>query len=325
MVGAYFIAGAIVATFYGLPYSFGPSFKSYSFIIGLLLLAALCIHAIRVMIFVRPDRLTRYLICSLKPFLEMPRLLAAGTVLLLIPVFGSTFTFFKNAIPALNPYSWDAVFTEWDAMMHGSIHPWVLLQPVLGYPVVTSGINFLYALWLFIMYGLLAMQAFDNSNPALRMRFLLSFVLSWIILGTFGAIVFSSMGPCFDAGIASNTGPYAPLMGYLKETSESFPVWALNLQQFLWESYQHNKAGMGSGISAMPSMHVAMAVLMALFGWEYSRPAGIALTAYALVIFIGSIHLAWHYALDGYAGAIGAWIIWKLVGFWQASRRLEQH
>jgi hypothetical protein len=248
-------------------------------------------------------------------------LLYAVPVLLLIPLFATAFTFLKIAIPAFNPYSWDVFFTRWDHLLHGSNHPWVLLQPILGYPLVTGGINFLYNLWFFMIYGLLTLQAFDTSNPALRMRFLLSFVLAWILLGTLGAIAFSSMGPCYDPGIAGNTGPYAPLMAYLRATNEVVPVWALNVQQMLWENYQNTKAGMGSGISAMPSMHVATAVLMALFGWQYSRPAGIALTFYALAIFIGSIHLAWHYALDGYAGALGAWLIWWGVGFWQGRRK----
>jgi membrane-associated phospholipid phosphatase len=146
------------------------------------------------------------------------------------------------------------------------------------------------------------------------MQFLLSFVVSWIVLGTFGGIFFASMGPCYYPTFAQESGPYAPLMRYLREAGEVVPVWSLNVQQMLWDSYQNNKAGIGSGISAMPSMHVATAVLMALFGWRFSRKAGIALTLYAVVIMIGSVHLGWHYALDGYVGALGALIVWWLVG-----------
>jgi hypothetical protein len=318
MVSAYFLAAAAIANMYGLPYRFAPNLGGYAVALFIPLVFAFCWHAISVMVFVRPDRLTLYLLSSLKPYLAPRRLLFAAPALLLIPVFASTFTFFKSAIPALNPYTWDAALTQWDAWMHGGHHPWVMLQPILGYPIVTGGTNFLYNLWFFIMYALLTLQAFDTRNPALRMQFLLSFVLSWIFLGTLGAIVFSSMGPCYDPGVVRNAGPYAPLMTYLKETSEVVPVWALHVQQMLWDNYQNNKVGMGSGISAMPSMHVATATLMALFGWRYSRPAGIALTCYAMVIFIGSIHLGWHYAMDGYVGALGAWLIWWLVGRWQS-------
>ncbi|MCH8197830.1 MAG: hypothetical protein IH904_07085, partial [Proteobacteria bacterium] len=49
---------------------------------------------------------------------------------------------------------------------------------------------------------------------------------------------------------------------------------------------------------------------------------GIVLTAYAVIIFIGSVHLGWHYAIDGYAGIAGTWLIWKFAG--QMLRRGER-
>jgi hypothetical protein len=241
----------------------------------------------------------------------------------LIPVFAVAFSFLKATIPAINPYTWDAFFTRWDYLLHGNNHPWQILQPFLGYPLVTAGINMLYNLWYLIMYVLLMLQVFDMRNRALRMRFLLSFLLTWIVLGNLAAIAFSSMGPCYNPGVAANTGPFATLMNYLNETSNSVPVSTLELQRMLWESYQNNGATMGSGISAMPSMHVAIATLMALFGWQHSRGAGIGLTLYAVVVFVGSIHLAWHYALDGYVGALGAWLIWHTVGVWQSRQQIR--
>lgn len=319
LVGIYFTSAFALSKLYGLPYGFGFNFGSYASLLIVPILLAFSWHAIRIMIFIRPPKLTSYLLASLKPYIVPKKILFAAPVLILVPLFATAFTFLKYAIPALNPYSWDVFFTRWDYLLHGGNHPWLLLQPLLGYPMMTGGISFLYSLWFFIMYGLLTLQAFDTRNAALRMQFLLSFILTWIVLGTFGAIAFSSMGPCYDPGIATNTGPYAPLMNYLKETNEVVPIWALNVQQTLLENYQNTRGNLGSGISAMPSMHVATAVLMALFGWRYSRLAGWALTLFALIIFVGSVHLGWHYALDSYAGAAGAWLIWWLVGRWQAA------
>jgi membrane-associated phospholipid phosphatase len=84
----------------------------------------------------------------------------------------------------------------------------------------------------------------------------------------------------------------------------------------LWESYETSE-GMISGISAMPSMHVATAVLFFLC----ARGAGIAWLSWATGIFavmiqIGSVLLAWHYAVDGYAGALLALGCWWLAGWW---------
>jgi hypothetical protein len=44
--------------------------------------------------------------------------------------------------------------------------PWTLLQPILGYPVVTWTIDFLYALWLFVMYFAILLQITSTPRPA---------------------------------------------------------------------------------------------------------------------------------------------------------------
>ena len=64
----------------------------------------------------------------------------------------------------------------------------------------------------------------------------------------------------------------------------------------------------------MPSMHVALTTLFALVCWGTKRWIGILMSFYALIILIGSVHLAWHYAIDGYAGALGMIAIWWVVG-----------
>lgn len=314
LITVYWIAALGVSSFYNLPHKLLPNLLGYAVPLLVPLALALCWHAISIMVFVRPERLTRYLIVCLKAALTRERVLFALPVVLLIPVFAAAFTFFKTAIPVIQPYAWDASLAEWDRLIHGGTHPWVLLQSFLGHPIATGAVNFLYNLWFFVMYAILTLQAFALKDRRLRMQFLLSFVLTWMLLGTLGAIWFSSMGPCYYPSLAQESGPYAPLMAYLRETGEQVPVWALDVQKMLWDRYQNNGAGIGSGISAMPSMHVATSVLLALFGWRYSKQAGVALTLYAVAIMIGSVHLGWHYALDGYVGALGATVIWWFVG-----------
>ena len=64
----------------------------------------------------------------------------------------------------------------------------------------------------------------------------------------------------------------------------------------------------------MPSMHNAQAALFAVFAYSLNRRFGHAMLAYAALVFVGSIHLAWHYAVDGIAGIAGALAIWWVCG-----------
>ena len=103
-------------------------------------------------------------------------------------------------------------------------------------------------------------------------------------------------------------------MSYLAEADRHYPVWALRAQDMLWNSYVTAR-GEIAGIAAMPPMHVGTSVLF----FVCARAAGIrwlawATGVFALVIMLGSILLAWHYAIDGYAGALVAIACWHAAG-----------
>lgn len=68
-----------------------------------------------------------------------------------------------------------------------------------------------------------------------------------------------------------------------------------------------------SGISAMPSIHVAVSVFAALWLQQYRRSfLTLSGWTYAVIIYIGSIHLGWHYATDGFVSAIAVTLMWWL-------------
>jgi hypothetical protein len=69
-------------------------------------------------------------------------------------------------------------------------------------------------------------------------------------------------------------------------------------------------------------MHVASAALLALLGWRLHVAAGVALTFFFVIILVGSIHLGWHYAVDGYVATLGAAAIWLLSG-WLSNKVVE--
>jgi len=235
--------------------------------------------------------------------------------MLILPLFGATFSNLKVLIPAIVPFSWDPTLSEWDRLLHGGYYPWQILQPLLGHPYVTSFINAVYHLWFFLAYGVVCWQIASTDRPRLRMQYLLTFVLIWAVIGNIAALLLSSAGPVYYGRITGLTDPYAPLMTYLQHASTIAPVPALQVQDMLWSLYQSQGLALGGGISAMPSLHVAIAVSFVLLGRAIDRRLAIAFAVFAGLIFLGSIHLGWHYAIDGYAAILGAWLIWRAVGW----------
>jgi hypothetical protein len=318
LIGGYTAAGWVTTSLLGAGERFGPLLYSQTLavIIGVFLVAFFGGYPIYVMAFVRPKRLTAYIKANMaERFLTRQRLLGALPVFVLIPVFLGAFTSLKSLIPVMKPYSWDVTLAAWDRFLHGGLDPWQLLQPLLGRPLISASINLTYNSWLAVLYIVLLWQTFSTRNPRLRMQFLVTFVLTWALLGTVAATALSSAGPVYFGRVTGVEDTFAPLMAYLRSVNESYPVGALNAQEFLWKIYQEGGYAPGSGISAMPSLHIAMVFLFALVGWRSGSVPGIVLTAYAVVIFIGSVHLGWHYAIDGYAGIAGTWLIWKFAGF----------
>ncbi len=273
-------------------------------------------HLFYVMAIVRPDRLILYILSDLwHNYLTVRRFATALPVAVFVPAFLSAFTSFKSMIPAINPFSWDVEFAAWDWLLHGGNHPWQLLQPLLGYPLATQIINIVYLTWFFLLHGTLFWQAFSLKNPMLRQQFFLTFVLAWVLLGSLGAVMFSSAGPCYFGLVTGLDDPYRALMDYLRsvEQTAGLPV-TLAAQAGLWGAYEAAGTAPFAGISAMPSMHLAISALVTLLCWRTHRLLGTAMIVYTLLILLGSVHLAWHYAVDGYLAIAGVWIIWIVVG-----------
>lgn len=264
------------------------------------------------------------------PIFGKGRWRADGSLLAVARVFGSVltlftlihflyvFSVFKTTIPRLQPFSWDYAFMVVDRVIHLGSHPWLLIHPLVGKPGITQAIDLLYTIWFYLLFLTLLWMAL-SSRVRLRIQFFISFILIWIMLGTIGAMLFSSAGPCFFHEVTGTPGPYGPLMDYLKSSGygHSMPLLAVHNQSLVWGWYSQGvEPAFGHGISAMPSIHVATAVLLTLAGWQLHRLVGGVLAVYALAVQVGSVHLGWHYAIDGYIAALATLAIWKGVGWY---------
>ena len=225
------------------------------------------------------------------------------------------FTDLKAAIPLMNEYKWDESFMRLDQIIHFGQHPWEILQPILGYKTPTVIINFFYNLWFFVLFGFWCYAGWKKYDHEWERQFLLSFIWCWVFGGTVMATIFSSMGPAFYDLINTASNPYTGQMDMLISFNQDGKIYALGTQDLLRESYLNpeNKGGL-SGISAMPSMHNATSTLFMLAAFRINKVLGYAMVVFLGFIIIGSVHLAWHYAIDSYVGITIALIIWWISG-----------
>jgi membrane-associated phospholipid phosphatase len=113
----------------------------------------------------------------------------------------------------------------------------------------------------------------------------------------------------------SAADPYTPLLNRLDAIgAEGGALMARLNQTGLWEFHRHDRWTYFGGISAMPGLHVGIAVLFAVVALQRSKPLGVLLILYAVSIQVGSVVLAWHYAVDGYLGAVLAIVCWHVAG-----------
>ncbi|HEV7256050.1 MAG TPA: phosphatase PAP2 family protein [Mesorhizobium sp.] len=226
--------------------------------------------------------------------------------------FISGFSVLKGAIAVIRPFNWDLTLSEWDRALHFGLLPYEWLGWITEWPFAVFLVNVSYHFWFVILLGLVFSAIVTNRDTALRHRFLLSYMLLWLVGGFMIASGFSSAGPCYFAKLGLGED-YQPLMDALVAANRVHPVWALDVQDLLWDGY--SGTGQASlGISAFPSLHVATSVLMALYAGNRWRHAGPPLWAFAGLVMVGSVALGWHYAVDGYAGALIAVAVWKALG-----------
>ena len=249
----------------------------------------------------------------IKDILIKERIIASVSLFIVLLIFLSLFSNMKGLISYYGEYTWDPLWAELDRTIHFGMDPWRILQPIFGFPIVTAAINILYNIWFMFMLFFLYWQLFSLKDPLLRLQFFYTFILTWGISGTLLAILFASGGPCFYEFMTGD-GYFIEQMNYLKEADNQFRVSAIHTQNKLLDIYQQDKIMIGVGISAMPSMHVATAFLFYLVTARLNKWVGYFFAIYCLVILVGSVHLAWHYAVDGYFSIVLTWVYWKLSG-----------
>jgi PAP2 superfamily len=228
----------------------------------------------------------------------------------LIVGFLSAFTTFKLSIPSVTPFFADPYIAAFDLWLHGD-DPWKYARML---PVGTSMlVDFVYSkLWFGVALCSLIHAALLRPGPEFR-RLIMATLLIYIVLGVVLATALSSVGPIFYDRFYAEPR-FAEFTAML--AADPYATQQKFYMEYLYSAATTNTALIGSGISAMPSIHVGVAVIVAWYMTSQGRISMIAGWAFAGIILFGSVYTGWHYAADGYLSAIAATLFW-----WMASRR----
>lgn len=247
--------------------------------------------------------------------------LGALAIVLVLVISATAFTTLKHEYSFIVPFHSDSLLADIDATLHFG-DPWRHARAIFPQSLDLVLFSLYSQLWFVEIVGVLLYASFvaDRSD---RERFFVTFALSAILLSSLVRIAGSSAGPVFYDRIVGGER-FADLIAALK-ASPAGPK-TLTLTDYLYASFTSQRTVLGTGISAMPSLHVALAFLCALFISSRSRIAGWLAWSYAAIIMFGSVYFGWHYALDGYVSIISVLVIWKLAVRTTAEREaITQH
>jgi len=224
---------------------------------------------------------------------------AMGTVL--VGLGASFFLPLKYAIPALVPFWLDRPLAAGERYVFGA-DAWRIADALFGWALVP--IDRVYGTWLPVQSVVLFSVVLLPPSVQ-KSRAIIAYVLAWFLLGVVAAVLLASAGPVFYDRLLGGD-QFAALTKRL-----SAGAWITRTESdAMWASFENQRPGMVLGMSAMPSIHVAIAVWMWLAARSLWRAAAPAAASYAIFIWIGSVQLGWHYASDGLAGALGMLAVW---------------
>lgn len=232
-------------------------------------------------------------LAALRGWLARHWLHCAGVAAIML-LAGANMIAFMWVKPLLNylvPFRADPLLADLDHLLFFGHDPWALLEP-LAFPA--AGLVY-HPLWFGAMVFALLMAA-NAKASAQRSAVLLSYFVLWSVAGPLIHVALPAAGPIFYERMG-----YGPRFAGLDGGPETREV-----ADYLWSIYASKSFGAGSGISAMPSMHVTISSWIVITFHVFAKSwRWLALVAWA-VIFTLSMALGWHYALDGIVGAVAA-------------------
>lgn len=214
----------------------------------------------------------------------------------------------KQYVPALNPTLYDSPLWRLDRVLHFGVDPAVWASDFAARHGLMPFLDGAYLLFFPVQVLVPLLFLFSTRLRPWRGAFLIAYCLLWMV-GSLGYVLWPALGPAYYRSLRFAWLDLAP--------------YASHLQWTLIQDYARFRAGpeyyavkLYYGVAALPSLHVGMFTLFALSTWRW-RGLSVVLWVLTAITFAGSLALGWHYAVDGYVGALMAWGVWR-IGRWLA-------
>ena len=217
----------------------------------------------------------------------------------------------KASIPVLHPFQFDVFLARADQWIVGR-EAWEWVEPITRSVLVMRALDTAYYAWFVILAFVMLATAWAPYGHQ-RRRFLVAMAGLWTLGSLIGVLV-SSAGPVYFSRVTGRAAGFDTLAG---RVTAHAPI-AAAMQARLWHYYRSGAGQLVAGISAFPSLHVAVPALFALAARKYWRLAATLLTA---LTWLGSVVLGWHYLVDGFGGILLAMTCWFVTGLLTKAER----
>ena len=156
--------------------------------------------------------------------------------------------------------------------------------------------------WFGLLVAALLLTLWQPPSPR-KTALMLTYFLLWSIAGPLVHVLLPAGGPIFYSAL----GYGDRFDGMFNEPRTQQAI------NFLWREYSTRGIVGGSGISAMPSLHIATTAWAVLAIWIFAPRWRIPAVVMSAMITALSVSLGWHYAVDGIVGGLLAVGIYVLV------------
>ena len=245
------------------------------------------------------------------------RLIPLVQVCLAVLAIQTGFLFMKSAIPQLAPFWADPLFARLDQVLLFGNDAWSVAHNLTP-DAITPYFPMIYMpVWFVTAAALPIVIVATDPDPARFNRHAWLFLGAWVVIGNIAATLGSSVGPVFYDQLLG-TDRFADLKAALAASGVTDgPIG--HVQARLWANQDEVDGIKASGISAFPSVHVAIATITALYLAERFRAIGAAAGAVFLgLILLISVYSGYHYLIDGIVSIVLIWAMDRAIRRWQA-------